>query len=598
MQSTPLFGRGGEMLGDLSTQFLRPHCPTEHELLLTDLYARQAAEVIERHIAQAELLALKDELADDLSAMTRLHDLAMRLLSNAGLQQLLEDVLDTSITLAGADFGHIQLYDEAAGTLKVAAQRGFEPEYLRYIESVQDKLGTASRIGRLDRVIFEDILDEPAFQAHLPAVAPLGYRALQATPLRGSCGQLLGVITTHFRKPHRCSDRTLRFLSLCARHAEELIERQRAERALRASDERFRRYFDLGLIGMVIYSITQGCLEVNDELCRILGYERKDLLGKTCADFTHPDDLAADDAQLARVVAGEIDGYSLEERALRRDGSVIDTIVAVQCVRRSDRTVDYFVGMVQDVTARKTAEAALLEARAELARITRVTTMGELAASIAHEVNQPLTAIITNANACARWLGAAPPNLGEANAAMDRLVRDAKRAAAVLAGIRAFLTRQPPQHKKFDLNDLIVEVMAMMQGKMRANGVSSSLVPVRGSAIVTGDRVQLQQVMLNLVMNSIEAMALTTSGERRLQIDVAFAGLDELRVSVRDSGIGLTFEHRSRIFDAFHTTKPHGMGMGLAISRSIIENHGGRLWLAPKQGPGETFQFALPASAR
>jgi signal transduction histidine kinase len=221
--------------------------------------------------------------------------------------------------------------------------------------------------------------------------------------------------------------------------------------------------------------------------------------------------------------------------------------------------------------------------------------MGELAASIAHEVNQPLTAIITNANACARWLGATPPNLGEANAAMDRLVRDAKRAAAVLAGIRSFLKRQPAQRTKLDLNELIVEVMAMMHGKMRASGVSSSLVPVSGLAMVNGDRVQLQQVMLNLVMNSIEAMALTTQGVRRLQIDVDFARRDELRVSVRDSGIGLTFEHRSRIFDAFHTTKPHGMGMGLAISRSIIEAHGGRLWLAPKQGPGETFQFTLPA---
>jgi PAS domain S-box-containing protein len=597
MQCTPLFSGSGEMLGVISTQFLRPHHPTEHELRLTDLYARQAAEVIDRRMAQAELLVLKDELADDLKAMTRLHDLATRLLSNAGLQQLLEDVLDTSMTLAGADFGHVQLYDEAAGTLKVVAQRGFDEDYLRYVESVQQKLGTAGRLGRVERAIFEDVLDEPAFQAHLPAVSPLAYRALQATPLRGSCGQLLGVITTHFRKPHRPSDRTLRFLSLCARHAEELIERQRAEQALRASDERFRRYFDLGLIGMVIYSITQGCLEVNDELCRILGYERQDLLGKTCADFTHPDDWAADEAQLARVVAGEIDGYSLEERCVRPDGSVIETIVAVQCVRRSDRSVDYFVGLVQDVTARKTAEAALLEARAELARITRVTTMGELAASIAHEVNQPLTAIITNANACARWLGATPPNLGEANAAMDRLVRDAKRAAAVLAGIRSFLKRQPAQRAQLDLNDLIVEVLAMMQGKMRANGVSSSLVPARGSVIVNGDRVQLQQVLLNLVINSIEAMALTSSGERRLQIHLDFAGLAEIRVSVKDSGIGLTFEHRSRIFEAFHTTKPHGMGMGLAISRSIIEAHGGRLWLAPKQGPGETFQFTLPADA-
>jgi PAS domain S-box-containing protein len=458
------------------------------------------------------------------------------------------------------------------------------------------KLDAVRSFGRVERVTFEDVLREPDFQAHLRALPRLAYRALQATPLRGRCGQLLGVVTTHFRKPHRPSDRTLRFLSLCAHHAEELIERQRAEQALRASDERFRRYFDLGLIGMLIMSPGKQCIEVNDELCRVVGYERHELLGKTCPELTHPDDRAADEAQTARIVAGEIDGYSLDKRCLRSDGSVIDTIVAVQCVRRSDRSVEYFVALVQDVTARKTAEAALLEARAELARITRVTTMGELAASIAHEVNQPLTAIITNANACARWLGATPPNLGEANAAMDRLVRDAKRAAAVLAGIRAFLKRQPAQRTKLDLNELIVEVMAMLHGKMRANGVSSSLVPVRGLAMVSGDRVQLQQVLLNLVMNSIEAMALTTHSVRRLQIDVDFVRRDELRVSVRDSGIGLSFEHRSRIFDAFHTTKPDGMGMGLAISRSIIEAHGGRLWLAPKQGPGETFQFTLPAS--
>lgn len=597
MQSTPLFGRGGEVLGVISTQFLRPHRPSEHELRLTDLYARQAAEVVERSTAQAELLALKDKLAEDLKAMTLLHDLAARLLSNAGLEQPLEDVLDTAITLAGADFGHVQLYDEATGTLKIVAQRGFEPEYLRYVERTQEKLDTPSRIGRIERVTFEDVLDEPDFLEHLPALSTLSYRALQATPLRGSCGQLLGVITTHFRTPHRPSDRTLRFLSLCARHAEELIERRRAEQALRASNERFRRYFDLGLIGMVISSPSKGCLEVNDELCRILGYERHELLGKMSAELTHPDDVPADAAQLARVVAGEIDGYSLDKRWLRRDGRMIDTLVAAQCVRRSDGSIDYFVGLVLDVTARKTAEAALLEARGELARISRVTTMGELAASIAHEVNQPLTAIITNANACARWLAATPPNLGEANASMDRLVRDAKRAAAVLAGIRSFLKRQPAQRTKFDLIELIVEVMAMMQGQMRANGVSSSLVPARGSALVSGDRVQLQQVMLNLVMNSIEAMALTAGSARRLQIEVDLARPDELRVSVRDTGIGLTFEHRSRIFDAFHTTKPHGMGMGLAISRSIIEAHGGRLWLAPKQGTGETFQFTLPAAS-
>jgi PAS domain S-box-containing protein len=596
VQSTPLFGRRGQMLGVISTQFLQPHRPTEHELRLMDLYARQASEVIERGLAHAELLALKDKLADDLNAMTLLHDLATRLLSNAGLEQRLEDVLDTTITLAGADFGHVQLYDEASGSLKIVAQRGFEREYLQYVDSVQQSMGIANALGRVERFTFEDVLAGPAFQAHLSAAGPLGYRALHATPLRGSCGQLLGVITAHFREPHRPSDRTLRFISLCARHAEELIERQRAEQALHASNERFRRYFDLGLIGMIILSPGKEALEVNDELCRILGYERHDIVGKCCTELMHPEDVVADDLQLARVSTGEIDGYSLDQRWIRRDGSVIEVTVALQCVRRSDRSVDYFVGLVQDVTARKTAEAALLEARADLARITRVTTMGELAASIAHEVNQPLTAIIANANACARWLAASPPNPSEANASMDRLVRDAKRAAAVLAGIRAFLKRQPPQRTKFDLNDLIVEVMAMLQGPLRAHRVSSSLAPLQGPALVTGDRVQLQQVMLNLIMNSIEAMA-PVSGARRLQVDVDAASRDELRVSVRDSGVGLPFEHRSRIFDAFHTTKPEGMGMGLAISRSIVEAHGGRLWLAPKQGVGETFQFTLPAGS-
>jgi PAS domain S-box-containing protein len=251
----------------------------------------------------------------------------------------------------------------------------------------------------------------------------------------------------------------------------------------------------------------------------------------------------------------------------------------------------------RDITQRKHAEAELLRAREELAHVSRVTTMGELTATIAHEVNQPLAALVANANACIHWLAAEPSNFDEVHAAAKRIIRDANRASEVMMRIRSFLTRAKPHHAPLEVGEAIRDVVSIVQGEARARRVR--LVAAAGSDLppVMGDRVQLQQVMLNLAMNAIEAMGAVNDRERFLEIGGCLDPADEVRVYVRDTGPGLDEAQRERAFDAFYTTKPHGMGMGLAISRSIVETHGGRLWSERNPGAGETFQFTLPTKA-
>jgi PAS domain S-box-containing protein len=389
----------------------------------------------------------------------------------------------------------------------------------------------------------------------------------------------------------------MRFTDIYARMAAELIERRRTEEALRISEERFRQYFDLGLIGMAITSVEKDCLEVNDELCRILGYERRELLGMLWTDITHPDDVDADLAQFQRVLVGEIDGYTLDKRWVRKDGCIIHTVMAAQCVRRSDRSVDYFISLVRDTTERRRAEDALSRLQSELMHVARVATLGELAASIAHDVNQPLTAIITNGHACMRWLGHEMPNIGEATEAAERIVRDAKLAAGIITRIREFLKRGAIQVGPTDLIGAISEVVAMVDAQIRRDSVLLQIVSAEKLPLVAADRIQLQQVILNLVMNALDAMT-ESRVARVLQIELLSHGADAVHVAVRDSGIGLNKEHRDRAFDAFHTTKPHGMGMGLAISRSIVEAHGGQLWATPNDNYGETFHFTVPVAAQ
>ena len=243
------------------------------------------------------------------------------------------------------------------------------------------------------------------------------------------------------------------------------------------------------------------------------------------------------------------------------------------------------------------ASEALREAQAELARINRVTTMGQLAASIAHEINQPIAAALTNAQAALRWIAAQPSDLEEARCALDRIVRDGNRAGEVLSRIRNLVRKSPPRRDQVDVNETILEVVALTRREAERHRVALQTRLARDLPPVWGDRIQLQQVILNLLTNAIDAIKVSGEGPRELLVGSGRDDAQGVLVTVRDSGPGLDPEGLERLFEAFHTTKPDGVGMGLAISRSIVEAHGGRLWATPNAPRGAVFQFTLPLEA-
>ena len=250
-----------------------------------------------------------------------------------------------------------------------------------------------------------------------------------------------------------------------------------------------------------------------------------------------------------------------------------------------------------EIAEREAAQEGLIRAQAEIARIARVTTMGELAASIAHELNQPLGSIVTTGDACLRWLAANPPNLDEARQAVEAIIRDGTRASSVLVRTRGLLRRGERLRERLDINDVVREVIALLDGELRRNGVSLRTDLPGNLPPVVVDRVLLQQVILNLIMNAIEAMRAVSDRARVLCIRTEEQSSGSIVVLVQDSGVGLDPKQLNRMFEPFYTTKVQGIGMGLTISRSIIEAHGGRLWAVANDGPGSTFCFTVPIDA-
>jgi C4-dicarboxylate-specific signal transduction histidine kinase len=251
-------------------------------------------------------------------------------------------------------------------------------------------------------------------------------------------------------------------------------------------------------------------------------------------------------------------------------------------------------GVARRITERKQAEQALREAQMELAHVNRVATMGQLTASIAHEVNQPIGAAVINAQAALRLLRASPPDLEEVGQALDQIVESGRRAAHVINRIRALIKKTPPRNSSFDLNEAILDVIGLIRSEVLKHGVALQTDLAPRLPYVDGDRIQLQQVILNLIMNAAEAMSDLREETRELLISTQTDAAGGVRVAVRDSGPGLDPANADRVFDAFYTTKSAGLGMGLAICRSIIEAHGGRLWASANEPRGAVFQFTLP----
>jgi PAS domain S-box-containing protein len=379
---------------------------------------------------------------------------------------------------------------------------------------------------------------------------------------------------------------------------EQLTERRRAEEELRRSEAYLAEGQRISHTGSWGWNMVTGELFWSQEHFRIFGFdpETANPSYPMFLEKIHPKDRSVVEQTVDRAVRERSD-LEMEYRIVLADGSIKYLQSLGHPIIGESGDLVEFVGTVMDVTERKLAEEALRKTQAELAHVTRLMTMGELAASIAHEINQPLAAIVTNANACLRWLLDEFPNLEEGREAARRIVRDGKRAGDVIARIRGLVRKTDTEKARLNLNDVVEEIAALAQVEVRRNGVALRIELAPDLPPVAGDRVQLQQVILNLVMNGIEAMSAVTDRSRELFICSRQHESDQVLVTVQDCGVGIDQESLEKVFDPFYTTKPQGMGMGLAISRSIVENHGGRLWAVPNNGPGVTFEFALPVEA-
>jgi PAS domain S-box-containing protein len=376
----------------------------------------------------------------------------------------------------------------------------------------------------------------------------------------------------------------------------DIEDRKRAEDALRRSEAYLAEAQRLSLTGSFGWRVASGDMVWSEETYQIFELERS--VGPTIdllLQRVHPDDRQLVRQEVDRVAEGNHD-LDIELRLLMPNGRVKDLHVRSHRVE-GESGDEEVVGAVMDITATKDAQRKLHAAQAELAHVNRVTTMGQLAASIAHEIKQPITAVVTNASAGLLWLAAQPPELGEVRDAFDRVIDAGNRAGQVIGQVRALIKKDPPAKDDLDLNEAILEVIALTHGEMVKNGVSLHTQLAAGLPLVQGDRVQMRQVILNLIINAVEAMSGVSKGPRELLISSRKDASSRVLVAVQDSGPGLTAEGFDRLFDPFYTTKPEGMGMGLSICRSIVEAHGGRVWASRADAHGISVQFSLPVGA-
>lgn len=372
----------------------------------------------------------------------------------------------------------------------------------------------------------------------------------------------------------------------------DIEDRKRAEAELKRAYDSFADAQRLSKTGSFITDLVDDDHNWSDEAYRIFEFEAGTKVSvQRIRDIIHPDDLRSFESVIERGMAGGNVTFAFRIFAAR---GMIKYVRGVAHVVEEVEGRPMFVGALQDVTESMLAEEALNRARAELAHITRITTLSALTASIAHEVNQPLSGIITNASTCLRMLDANPPNVDGARETARRTIRDGNRASDVIKRLRALFSKKDFPLESVDLNEAAREVIALSLSELQGNRVMLQSEFADDLPTITGDRVQLQQVILNLLRNASDSMASVDDRPRQLLIRTEYVDDDRVCVVVRDSGVGFGAQNTETLFDAFYTTKSGGMGIGLSVSRSIVEKHRGRLWVEPQNGPGATFVFSIP----
>jgi PAS domain S-box-containing protein len=390
-------------------------------------------------------------------------------------------------------------------------------------------------------------------------------------------------------------------LKLLASQAAISLENSRLYGDLQEREAKIRRLVDANIIGIFIWDLDGRILEANDIFLRMVGYDRADLLSGRMrwTDLTPPEWHDQVKSIVEEVSTTGI-ARPYEKEYFRKDGSRVPVLIGSAIFEQAG---NQGVAFLLDLTERKRAEAVALESerrfhevQMELAHANRVATMGQLTASIAHEVNHPIAAMFGNAEAGLRWLNREPPQLDEVSQALARIVKDGRRASSVVGRLRELFKKTTQKVEPLDINGAIAEVIELTRGEVVKNGILTQIHLAEDLPVVQADRTQLQQVILNLIVNSVEALTDRGDSGRELSISTSTNGPGEILVSVCDSGPGITSENLERLFDPFYTTKPGGMGMGLSICRSIVEGHGGRIWAMANDPQGAAFHVTLPAA--
>jgi PAS domain S-box-containing protein len=514
------------------------------------------------------------------------------------LGKLIETLMRIAIEHAGAERGLLVLLRR--DTLQIEAEARFDqktveltlrPAPVTRAALPESLLHTVMRTRQ--SVILEDASSQNQFSAdeyicRKKARSILCLPLVKQTKLIGAL-YLENNLASHVFTPARIS-----VLELLASQAAISLENARLYNDLQERESRIRRLVDSNIIGIVIWDFQGRLIEANDAYLDIVGYTREDIVSGRLqlTEMTPAEWREADDQAVAELKAvGTV--QPREKEYFRKDGSRVPVLRGAATFGDGDHEA---VAFVLDLTELKHAEGALRETQTNLAHVMRVTTLGELTASIAHEVNQPLTGVVTYGDACLRWLDREVPRIDHARSAVKHMIGSARHASGVIARIRALSKKGVLETAQLNINKVIDDVIALICREINVHGISlrrdlgSSLPPV------DCDRIQLQQVIMNLLMNGIQAMSGVTGHRRELRIRSREHGSDQILVAVEDSGVGIDPEKADQVFNAFFTTKPDGIGMGLSICRSIIEQHGGRIWARRNSGAGSTFEFTLYVS--
>lgn len=442
------------------------------------------------------------------------------------------------------------------------------------------------------QVVVADIAAESRWDLWRPVALSHGLRAAWSTPIASKAGTVLGTFAILYREPKAPSSLHQSLIGQFTHLASIAIERARGIEALSRSQAFLLEAQRLSATGSFSWRVHSGDIQWSDQVYRIFEVDRDTVpTFQLIESIHHPDDLHLLLEAVGRAEKGVDVEY--EHRLRMRDGRIKYLHTVAHCIRERNGDREY-IGAIQDVTERRLSEEALSQTRADLAHVSRVTTLGALTASIAHEVNQPLSGIITNASTCLRMLGGNPPNIEGAKETARRTIRDGTRASEVIGRLRGLFRKKPLTAELIDLNEIAREVIALSSCELQAGRVVLRTSFADELPLIVGDRVQLQQVILNLLLNASDAMAQVSDRQRKLLVKTEVDELDHIRLSVVDSGVGIEAGDEEKLFEAFYTTKPAGMGIGLSISRTIIESHHGQLSATPNCKTGSTFFFSIP----